>query len=148
VDRNFAGIADRALDLLEIPHREIVTLLQVGALGGGITGGVGRDRIELAGEPCGKLGKLTLAAADLLQPLDQIGALAVSLHEEPAEDEGKVVRAIIGYGLGERPDRSEPFFDSNPPRGELSNEPGDRRIGLPVSLHIERSVPIGGRCQR
>jgi len=79
--RRLAGVADRALDLLEIAHGEIVALLQVGALGSGLSGRLRRDRIKFAREPRGKLGKLTLAAADLLQPLDQVGALPIGFFE-------------------------------------------------------------------
>ena len=80
-DRRLTGIADRALDLLEISRCEIVALLKVDASGGGFPRSVTRDKIKLTCEPRGKLSELTLAAPDLLQPLDQVGTLAIGLFQ-------------------------------------------------------------------
>src|SRR6266446_6784381 len=49
-DRRLAGIADRALDLLEVAGSEFVPLLQVDTLSGGFVGGVGGERFELGRE--------------------------------------------------------------------------------------------------
>ena len=80
-DRRLTGIADRALDFLEIPRCKIVALPKVNASGGGLSRSISRDRIKLTGEPSGKLRKLTLAPPDLLQPLDQVGTLAIGLFQ-------------------------------------------------------------------
>src|SRR5262245_51924433 len=92
-DRGLAPVADGTLNLLEISRSEIVSLPQVGTLGCGFSARVGWNRSELAREPPGKLGELSLAAPDLLQSLDQIRTLAIGLFEQPAESEAEAVRA-------------------------------------------------------
>ena len=103
--RSFARVADRALDFLEIARGEIMALLQVGAFCGSFTGCVGRDRIELAELAAELAGELALATADLLQPIDQIGTLAVGFFEQPAKYKRELVRAIPGQGLSKACDR-------------------------------------------
>jgi hypothetical protein len=146
-DRGLAGVAHRALDLLEIPHGEIVALLQVDTLGGSFPGRVKRHRIEFAREPCGKLSKLTLAEAELLQPLDQVGALPVGLLEQPAEGKREAMRTIFGCGIGKIRNCGQPLFGGDLPGRQVMNQFGNFGIGLPISLHIERLVPIGCRRQ-
>jgi hypothetical protein len=79
--RDIARITDRALDLLEVAHCEVVALLQIEALLGGFAGNIGRNCRELVPEPGGEVSKLALPPAHLLQPFDQSGALPVSFFE-------------------------------------------------------------------
>ena len=71
-----------------------MTLLQVGALVGGLASGVGSDRVELGCEPGDEIRQLPLPSADLLQLFDEAGALPVGFIEEPVKHESKATRAI------------------------------------------------------
>jgi len=123
-----------------------MALLQVDALGGGFTGRVGRDRIELARELRGELGKLVLAPADLLQPLDQVGALAIGLFEQPAEGQDQPMRTISRCRPSKNSYPGESLLRRDLPWCELSNERGGLGIVPPIPLFIDWSVPIS--CRR
>src|SRR5215469_8726372 len=85
-----AGVADGALDFLEIARREIVPLLQVEALICGCRG----YRFELVVEPSDKIGEFTLPVPHLPQARDQIGAFAIRLFQHSAKGKGETMGAI------------------------------------------------------
>src|SRR5436190_3105261 len=134
--RSRAGVADRAPDLLEIARSEVVALLQVDALFGGLAHGIGRDRSEFVGEPADELGELALAPPHLGQLADQHGARLVRLLEQPTEDERETVRTISGRGLGKTLDLGQSSLRRDAPRRDLTDESGDPGIGPPISLGV------------
>src|SRR5439155_14993246 len=103
---------------VEIARGEVVALLQVDALFGSFTNGVGRDRSELVGEPPDELGKLALAPAHPGQLPDQLGALPVGLFENPTEDECQTAWTIGDGRLGKGLDLGQPGLRRDVARGD------------------------------
>ena len=83
--RGIARVADRALDLFEVAHCEVVSLLQVDTFFGGFPASIERNCRELVPEPGDEIGKLALPPTHLPQLLDQPGTLPVGVFEQPAE---------------------------------------------------------------